>query len=385
MKRIVVIEGTTKKVTQIKNITQLTKLYPQLSVTQDAVINTRALAASQAPLTLLADKDGGAPNYISVGAYKDALVSHDSSNTAYATAVVCTASIPTDTPNTGILKIYDTGAGTTQIYRYSSYATATFTLQTKSVAAAAGGSGTVLKISTGTFLDGTVHVGDIVCNNTDASVAIVVSIDSALQITTTLLAGGSDHTYSTSDVVTIGALDRRYHNDDLVYTPSEATIFEGLALSNNDVYSDEIIMSDSIPSDTAQASYFLLYNGSTYVKYRYSSAVGKKIVLSTLKVTAGSGGDGTTLIASGFTLGAAVGDVVYNVTDGSHATIVTVDSNTQVTTGTLTGGTNNTFAQGDTVWVHVTAAAYTRVDKAIMYPWKKTQQALEIVLIDEFI
>ena len=112
MKRIVVIEGTTKKVTQIKNLTQLTKLYPQLSVTQDAVINTRALAASQAPLTLLADKDGGAPNYISVGAYKDALVSHDSSNTAYATAVVCTASIPTDTPNTGILKIYDTGAGT---------------------------------------------------------------------------------------------------------------------------------------------------------------------------------------------------------------------------------------------------------------------------------
>jgi hypothetical protein len=387
MKRIVVIEGTTKKVTQIKNVDQLEKLYPQLSVTIDAIVNSGAVVTGQAILNLLKTTNSGAPGFIQVYGYKDKLTSHNTSNAKDSTAVVCTGTIPTDTPAAGYITLLDATDSSSQVYRYSSYATTTFTLQSKSVSATTGGTGgTVLKIATGTFMDGTVCVGDIVRNSTDDSVAAIVSIDSATQITTSALTGGSDNTYTNGDTIKINVLDRAYNNTDYVYSPAEETIFHGVPIDATDAYTDEIQILNEIPSDTSQASYCFVKNAAgTYVRYRYTSALGKKIKLDTLKITAGSGGDTTTLIGSGFTAGAKVGDVVYNVTDGSHATIETVDSNTQVTTGALAGGTNNTYAHGDTVWIHVTAAAYTNVDKAIMYPWKKTTQALEIVLIDEFI
>lgn len=43
----------------------------------------------------------------------------------------------------------------------------------------------------------------------------------------------------------------------------------------------------------------------------------------------------------------STGQVVNNVTDGSTATLVSVDSVTTITTTTLTGGTSNTWAAGD--------------------------------------
>ena len=42
-----------------------------------------------------------------------------------------------------------------------------------------------------------------------------------------------------------------------------------------------------------------------------------------------------------------VGDVIRNLTDGSHATIASIDSNTQLTTTALTGGTQNDWDNGD--------------------------------------
>jgi len=60
----------------------------------------------------------------------------------------------------------------------------------------------------------------------------------------------------------------------------------------------------------------------------------------------------TVLTASGDTFttdGVAVGDTVYNETDGSSGTVLTVDSETQLTlSAALIGGTANTFTSGDT-------------------------------------
>ena len=59
-----------------------------------------------------------------------------------------------------------------------------------------------------------------------------------------------------------------------------------------------------------------------------------------------------------FTGNAAVNDIVYNETDGSYATVVTVDSNTQITTDGLSGGTDNQFALSD-VYSIATPVSYT--------------------------
>lgn len=47
--------------------------------------------------------------------------------------------------------------------------------------------------------------------------------------------------------------------------------------------------------------------------------------------------------------GLSAGDVILNVTDGSAATVVTVDSEIKLTTTALTGGTNNEW-HADDVW-----------------------------------
>lgn len=63
-----------------------------------------------------------------------------------------------------------------------------------------------------------------------------------------------------------------------------------------------------------------------------------------------TGTDETTLTDSGtsFTTdNIKVGDTVINETDDSRARVVSVDSNTQITTSALSGGTDNTFQSGD--------------------------------------
>lgn len=58
---------------------------------------------------------------------------------------------------------------------------------------------------------------------------------------------------------------------------------------------------------------------------------------------------GTTLIdsAATFTGNVAVNDIVYNETDGSFGTVISVDSNIQITHTTLSGGTENDWDSSD--------------------------------------
>lgn len=71
---------------------------------------------------------------------------------------------------------------------------------------------------------------------------------------------------------------------------------------------------------------------------------------------ADSGGSGTVIndAAGDFiTKGVLAGDKIWNVTDGSYATVVTVNSATQITTSGLTGGADNTFSSGDVYFLQV--------------------------------
>jgi len=62
--------------------------------------------------------------------------------------------------------------------------------------------------------------------------------------------------------------------------------------------------------------------------------------------------------AGTFSGNVAIDDIVYNETDGSFATVVTVDSNIQITTSGLSGGTDNQFASSD-VYSIATPYSYT--------------------------
>lgn len=69
---------------------------------------------------------------------------------------------------------------------------------------------------------------------------------------------------------------------------------------------------------------------------------------------------GTTLIDSGasFLTTASINDIVYNETDGSYGVITSVDSNTQVTHTTLSGGTDNDW-DGSDVYSIATPITYS--------------------------
>jgi len=65
--------------------------------------------------------------------------------------------------------------------------------------ATGGDSATILIDSTATFLSAGLKVGAVVRNATDGSAAVIVSVDSNIQITTSALSGGTDDTYQADD------------------------------------------------------------------------------------------------------------------------------------------------------------------------------------------
>lgn len=382
--KYLVIETVTKKATEFNGIDAVIAAYPQLAVTQDCYIGGATSLSTAQVISDIMDIDSKAgPSLVCITQdYKDKLTSHNTSNSAGDDTIVCTASIATDCPQKGIIKVVK--ATVSYSLRYSSYATATFTLQSKTVAATTGGTGgTVLKIATGNFLDGTVYVGDIVYNATDGSYATIVSIDSDKQLTTTALSGGSDDTYTSTDSIQINVLPATIDNTWSVYTPCVDNVYRGLYCTDNLIHSSEIVLNDVMPLNTTQSSYCIVCDASagTYKRYRYTTAAKKKITLTTSSGVCDSGGNATTLVdaAGGFVAAAIkVGDIIYNVTDGSSAAVVSVDSATQLTTGTLSGGTANVWAENDAYTTQVTSVALTPNDFVLLPTWKSTPTGLTI-------
>lgn len=133
--------------------------------------------------------------------------------------------IDTETPQAGVLRVVQTNTALVpeQQYEYASWSTASngvFTLKNYGTAGtprtATGGTSTVLTDSGANFLTARVRVGDTVTNVTQTETKLVVSVDSATQLTTAALATGtwSGDTYYI-DTLTSTA----YITSDTVYVP----------------------------------------------------------------------------------------------------------------------------------------------------------------------
>lgn len=100
-------------------------------------------------------------------------------------------------------------------------------------------------------------------------------------------------------------------------------------------------------------------------RYRFSSWSGSTITLANSTGTADAGGSQTTLIdaAGSFNTNAKVGDLIRNTTEGTYAYVVSVDSDTQLTT-TNTGSESpvTDWGTGDGWSLNSTVAAYVSSD-----------------------
>lgn len=127
--------------------------------------------------------------------------------------------IAADTPSSGQFRVVQSGTGAEEIYRYASWATSTFTLESEITGTCdSGGDGTTL-LDAGTNFSGiNIVVGDTIHNITDGGRASVVTVASG-QLTTTQLIDGSLNTWASSDIYAVHSLSRMYYGGDTVYVP----------------------------------------------------------------------------------------------------------------------------------------------------------------------
>lgn len=117
-------------------------------------------------------------------------------------------------------------------------------------------------------------------------------------------------------------------------------------------------------SDTAQLETQYEYYSWDTSTFSLNSSADRSLTLT----ATGSSGSNTVLVDTGATFQTwrvRAGDIITNTTDASStANVVTVDSQTQITTDGLTGGTLNTFANNDsyTFETQLTTAAESGVD-----------------------
>lgn len=143
------------------------------------------------------------------------------------TALQLDASIALDVPSSGWVRVVDTSSTSGAEYRfeYASFSTDTVTLVTGaglSGTATSLGSSTVLN-DTGAFATygttGQVKTGMEIINDTDGSIAVVLRKIDNNSIETTVLTGGSDQTWASSDTWTANAVVVALAAADTVYFP----------------------------------------------------------------------------------------------------------------------------------------------------------------------
>jgi len=136
---------------------------------------------------------------------------------AGATTLIAGSSITNDTPGKstgGVVRLVDTSAQTEFRLRYNSYATATFTLASRTALTADAGSSAILLVdAAATFVTWGIKVGDLLRNTTEGVIAYVVSVDSETQLTTTPV------TSWISDAYEINTLPVATTVSDTIYVP----------------------------------------------------------------------------------------------------------------------------------------------------------------------
>lgn len=136
---------------------------------------------------------------------------------AGATTLVAGSAITNDTPGKtagGVVRLVDTSASTEFRLRFNSYASATFTLASRTGLTADGGStSTSLEDAAATFVTWGIKVGDLVRNTTEAVIAYVTAVNSETNLTTTAVGSWAGDAYeiNTLPVATTGS--------DTIYVP----------------------------------------------------------------------------------------------------------------------------------------------------------------------
>jgi len=157
---------------------------------------------------------------------KDLYQSHASSNTLGATAIVTdgTPTIAQDTPDSGVIRVVDTSAGTEHRFRYASWTGSTFTLVTVGMTT---GTTDAADVTGTTFTDvganfSAILPGDLVRNTTTGAWAHVITVnDTTDTITHTPLQGGTgnDNDWAAGDGYSFNNLPVAYGATDTIYVP----------------------------------------------------------------------------------------------------------------------------------------------------------------------
>jgi len=225
----------------------------------------------------------------------------------------------------------------------------------------------------------TVAVGMIIYNETDESKATVVTVDSDTTLTTTALVGTEDSelTWAEDDEYRIALAAEA---TTLVDAGQDflTTVAVGMIIYNDTDKSEATVT--VVVSDTQITTAALVGTGTSDLTW----AMGDEY---SIYLAAGTS-DATTLVdaTQDFETTVAVGMIIYNVTDESEATVVTVDSDTTLTTTALTAlvGTEDndlTWAMGDEYSIYLPAQATTLVDAMAGFPVPAPQNFLTTVAV----
>ncbi|RKZ44291.1 MAG: hypothetical protein DRQ58_11610, partial [Gammaproteobacteria bacterium] len=216
------------------------------------------------------------------------------------------------------------------------------------------GSGATTLIDTSVnidFVEWGVAAGDVVWNATDGSVGFVSSVDSSTQLTITGMSLGTENDFDEGDAyqiqlanvlttfsgtATLGSSSLKL--EDTTKDFDDLGIVEGDILENVTDGSSGVI--DSIDNDEITVTSLSGGTGNDF-------ASGDSYLIRTNSgtVTANSTTTLTDTKKDFVTVGIAVGDLVYNVTDGSYGTITAVAATSL--TVTLEYGSENDFDTGD--------------------------------------
>jgi len=193
------------------------------------------------------------------------------------TFVVQEAIDSNNAPSSGWIMVYDASTSGEHSYRYASWSTSTFTLESKigPTACTGGGSSTSLQDTVTDFTAINIVEGDTVRNETDGSWAIVEEIVDADNITTTALQGGTDDTWTSGDNYSFHSLAVAYNASDTARVPliNSLTNASGIASANHNYGSDKDITVRVRKSSTGATRYFNVSSPGTIISTGYTTTL----------------------------------------------------------------------------------------------------------------
>jgi hypothetical protein len=146
-------------------------------------------------------------------------------------------------------------------------------------------------------------------------------------------------------------------------------IYTSAATGNNQGNSTFVVQ-ETISIDTPSSGVLRIVDSSENKEHRmrYASWSGSTFTLLTARTGTQTGSESATVLvdsaATFVTWGILVGDIITNTTDGSWAQVASVDSETQLTTTALTGGTDNLWQLNDGYSIHTLPVTYDGTDTA---------------------